>query len=108
MREISTSVTFEIKPGETVPMRITRSTRLSVCGAAVWATRSNDTEDYWLTPGDKLKLRERERLWLSVEGDRPAQIVFTIVPRTDQRAMNWIASGIGRLADRFRSSWRTV
>jgi hypothetical protein len=34
--------------------------------------------------------------------------VFTIVPRTDQRAMNWVANGIGRLVDRFRSSWRTV
>ena len=70
MREISTSVTFEIKPGETVPMRIGRSTQLKVQGAAVWATRSNDIEDYWLVPGDKLKLRQRERLWLSVDGDR--------------------------------------
>ena len=57
MREISTSITFEIEAGETVPMKITRSTRLSVHGAAVWATRSNDTEDYWLEPGDTLKLR---------------------------------------------------
>ena len=72
-------------------MRITRSTRLSVCGAAVWVTRSNDTEDYWLQPGDKLKLRERERLWLSVEGDRPAQVVFTIVPTRCDRAGDELA-----------------
>jgi hypothetical protein len=108
MREISTSVTFEIKPGETVPMRIARGTRLSVSGSAVWATRSDDIKDYWLVPGDTLKLRERERLWLSVEGDRPAHVVFTIVPRCDERAIRWMSTGIERLAQRFRSGWRTV
>jgi hypothetical protein len=108
MREISTNVVFEIRPGETVPMRIARGTRLTVQGAAVWATRSNDTEDYWLAPGDKLKLRERERLWLSVEGERPAQVVFTIAPRPDRRAIGWIAQRFDRMFDRFRSGWRTV
>ncbi|MDR5812209.1 MULTISPECIES: DUF2917 domain-containing protein [unclassified Caballeronia] len=108
MREISTSVTFEIKPGETVPMRIARGTRLAVQGNAVWATRSNDIDDYWLEPGDSLKLRERERLWLSVEGEQPAYVVFTIVPRCDERAIQWLSAGIERLAQRFRSGWRTV
>jgi hypothetical protein len=108
MREISTSVTFEIKPGETVPMRIARGTRLTVFGAPVWATRSNDIEDYWLTPGDRLKLRPRERLWLSTEGSEPAHVVFTIVPRCDQRAMNWAFAGIERVMQRLRAGWRTV
>jgi hypothetical protein len=99
MREISTSVTFEIKPGETVPMRIARGSRLTVHGTAVWATRSNDIEDYW---------RERERLWLSVEGDRPAHVVFTILPRCDERAMHWLSTRIERLAQRLRAGWRTV
>ncbi len=108
MREISTSVTFEIKPGETIPMRVARSTRLTVHGATVWATRSDDTEDYWLVPGDRLKLRERERLWLSVDGDRPAQVVFTIVPRCDERAIHWASTAIERLGQRLRSGWRVV
>ncbi|WP_044041865.1 DUF2917 domain-containing protein [Caballeronia insecticola] len=108
MREISTSVTFEIKPGETIPMRIARGTRLKVHGSAVWATRSNDIEDYWLTPGDQLKLRERERLWLSVEGDRPAYVVFTILPRCDERAMRWLSTRIERLTQRLRAGWRVV
>ncbi|SAL26387.1 hypothetical protein AWB71_01487 [Caballeronia peredens] len=108
MREISTSVTFEIKPGETIPMRIARGTRLAVHGSAVWATRSNDIEDYWLTPGDHLKLRERERLWLSVEGDRAAYVVFTILPRCDERAVRWLSAGFERLTQRLRAGWRTV
>lgn len=35
MREISSSVTFEIQPGETVPMKVVHSTRLSIQGATV-------------------------------------------------------------------------
>jgi hypothetical protein len=108
MREISTSVTFEIRPGETVPMRVARSTRLTVYGAAVWATRSNDIEDYWLLPGDRLKLRDRERLWLSVEGDKPARVVFTIVPRCDERAVRWASSLAERIAQLLRAGWRVV
>jgi hypothetical protein len=108
MREISTSVTFEIADGETVPMKIGRSVRLVVQGAPVWATRSNDTEDYWLVPGDSLKLRERERLWLSTEKGRTAQVVFTLAPRPDQRAIGLMARGLDKLAGRFRAGWRTV
>jgi hypothetical protein len=108
MREISTSVTFEIKPGETVPMCVARSTRLTVQGAHVWATRSNDIDDYFLAPGDRLKLRERERLWLSVDGDAPAFVVFTILPRCDERAMRWLSTRMERLVQRWRSGWRVV
>ena len=108
MREISPSITFEIGDGETVPMKIGRSVRLVVQGAPVWATRSNDTEDYWLVPGDSLKLRVRERLWLSTEKGRTAQVVFTLAPRVDQRAIGWLARGFEKLVGRFRSGWRTV
>jgi hypothetical protein len=108
MREISTSIRFEIGDGETVPMKIGRSVRLVVQGAPVWATRSNDTEDYWLVPGDSLKLHEHERLWLSTEKGRTAQVVFTLAPRADQQAIGWLARRFEKLAGRFRSGWRTV
>ncbi|KND55880.1 hypothetical protein BPUN_1464 [Candidatus Paraburkholderia kirkii] len=91
-----------------MPMRIARGTRLTVQGNPVWATRSNDIEDYWLAPGDDLKLRERERLWLSVEGERLAYVVFTILPRCDERAMHWLSMRVERLAQRLRAGWRTV
>jgi hypothetical protein len=76
MRQISSSVTFEIAPGETLPMMVAHSTRLSVHGAPVWVTRSNDVEDYWLAPGHSLRLRPGERLWLSTEGPRAASVAF--------------------------------
>jgi hypothetical protein len=108
MREISTSIIFEIGDGEVVPMRIGRGVKLTVQGASVWATRSNDTEDYWLAPGDTLKLRERERLWLSAETGQRAQVVFTLAPRCHQRAIGWLARRIERVTGRFGSGWRTV
>jgi hypothetical protein len=108
MREISTSVTFEITDSEVVPMRIGRSVKLTVQGAPVWATRSNDIRDYWLLPGDSIKLQARERLWLSTENGHRAQIVFARGTRMDKRAIGWFARRMERLADRFRSGWRVV
>jgi hypothetical protein len=108
MREISSSITFEIKGGETVPMKVVRSTRLAVSGSAVWVTRSDDTEDYWLEPGHTLRLRRGERLWLSVEADSRARVAFDVPARADVQAADWLV----RLADRFgmrlRDGWRTV
>jgi hypothetical protein len=108
MREISSSITFEIEPTETVPMTIVHSTRLAVHNAAVWVTRSNDVEDYWLAPGQELHLRRGERLWLSVVGTQPASIAFLApVPRRAS-LYDWFAGLAGRLSMRWRSGWRTV
>jgi hypothetical protein len=108
MREISSSITFEINAGETVPMKVSRSIRLAVSGGAVWVTRSDDTEDYWLQPGHTLKLRRGERLWLSVEhGDR-ARVAFAVPPRPAVRLIDWLTRVTDRLGLRSRDGWRTV
>ncbi|AJY41161.1 DUF2917 domain-containing protein [Burkholderia humptydooensis] len=108
MKEISSSITFEIQPGETVPMKVARSTRLTVRGAPVWATRSNDVHDYFLCAGETLKLRRGERLWLSADGETSACVSFSMIVPPQQAAV----SGIMRLAARFvalfRDGWRTV
>jgi hypothetical protein len=108
MQEISSSITFEINPGETVPMMVMKSTRLTVQGASMWVTRSNDTEDYWLEPGDCLRLRRGERLWLSAEGPRPASVAFWVAPRAKDGLRDWLAGVGSRLGLRMRSGWRTV
>jgi len=108
MREIFSSITFEIKAGETVPMKVVRSTRLAVSGAAVWVTRSDDTEDYWLEPGHTLRLRRGERLWLSVEGGERARVAFAVPARADVRVFDWLVRLADRLGMRFRDGWRTV
>ncbi|RFU47160.1 DUF2917 domain-containing protein [Paraburkholderia sp. DHOC27] len=108
MREISSSITFEINAGETVPMKVSRSIRLAVSGGAVWVTRSDDTEDYWLQPGHTLRLRRGERLWLSVEGGGRARVAFAVAPRADVRVFDWLARVSDRLGLRSRDGWRTV
>jgi hypothetical protein len=108
MREISSSITFEIVAGETVPMKITRSTRLVVHGASVWVTRSDDVEDYWLEPGKTLRLRRGERLWLSVERGTHARVAFSVPTRANEKALNWFARVSERFGARMRSGWRTV
>jgi hypothetical protein len=108
MREISSSITFEIVAGETVPMKIARSTRLVVHGGSVWVTRSDDVEDYWLEPGKTLRLRRGERLWLSVERGAQARVAFTVPTRVDEKALNWFARVSERFGSRLRSGWRTV
>ncbi|HZZ11735.1 MAG TPA: DUF2917 domain-containing protein [Paraburkholderia sp.] len=108
MREISSSIAFEIRNGETVPMKVARSTKLVVRGGAVWVTRSDDTEDYWLQPGHALHLRRGERLWLSAEGGRDARVAFSVPTRCDERALNWFARIGERLTMRLRGGWRTI
>lgn len=108
MREISSSITFEIQAGETVPLMVMRSTRLKVSGAAVWVTRSDDIEDYWLEAGHTLRLRRGERLWLSVEGGPVAWLAFSVPTRADERAINWFARVTDRLGCWLRQGWRTV
>src|ERR1700761_118329 len=106
MREISSSIGFEIRSGETVPLKVARSTRLAVSGGALWVTRSDDTEDYWLQPGHTLRLRRGERLWLSVESGERAQVAFAVPARADVRAFDWLLRAADRLGLRARDGWR--
>jgi hypothetical protein len=108
MREISSSVTFEIEPGETIPMMIAHSTRLTVEGAPVWVTRSNDVEDYWLSPGASLHLRRGERLWLSTEGERTARVGFVAPLARGALARDLLSAFAQRLGMNWRAGWRAV
>ncbi|MDQ7980243.1 DUF2917 domain-containing protein [Paraburkholderia sp. SARCC-3016] len=108
MREISSSIWFEVGNGETVPLRVTDSTQLTVHGGAVWVTRSDDVEDYWLEPGKTLRLRRGERLWLSAEGKTHACVEFFVPKRAGERAINWFARVAERFGARMRGGWLTV
>jgi hypothetical protein len=112
MQEISSSITFEIQPSEIVPMIVSKSSRLTVQGACMWVTRSNDVEDYWLQPGDCLRLRRGERLWLSAEGAQVACLVFSVAPPAKDGVRHGLRSGLANLGERLelrlRGGWRVV
>jgi hypothetical protein len=107
MRQISSSITFEIAPGEMLPMMVAHSTRLSVHGAPVWVTRSNDVEDYWLAPGQSLRLRPGERLWLSTEGGGSARVAF-VAPLSRASRLADVSRALSEWWGARRSGWRTV
>jgi len=97
MREISSDVTFEVRTEEVASIRVAHSTRVTVRCGTVWVTRSDDVEDYWLEPGQTLRLRRGERLWIGAEGDRPAWVAFALPASLRERATDTVQ----RVAARF-------
>ncbi|WP_175699718.1 DUF2917 domain-containing protein [Burkholderia ambifaria] len=108
MQEISSSITFEIPAGETVPMKVQRSTRLTVQCGPVWATRSNDVEDYFLVDGETLRLRRGERLWLSAERGQGAHVAFSVSRPAAEVARGVLARVRNRVNALVHDGWRTV
>ncbi|HEF5873932.1 TPA: DUF2917 domain-containing protein [Burkholderia cenocepacia] len=108
MQEISSSITFEIPAGETVPMKVQRSTRLTVQCGPVWATRSNDVDDYFLVDGETLKLRRGERLWLSAESREGACVAFSVSRPPKEVALGGLTRLRERVSALFHDGWRTV
>lgn len=89
MKEIFSTVAFELQAGERVGIRVRRGQELTVSGARLWLTRSNDDVDYFLFNGDALSLRPRETLWISVDDDQAARLVFTLAGGTGSRIADW-------------------
>ncbi|CAG9198079.1 conserved hypothetical protein [Burkholderia vietnamiensis] len=108
MQEISSSITFEIPAGETVPMKVQRSTRLTVQRGPLWATRSNDVEDYFLVDGETLRLRRGERLWLSAESAQGAYVAFSVSRPAADVARGALARLRERVSALLHDGWRTV
>jgi hypothetical protein len=107
VKEIFSTVTYEIQPGETVPMWVGRARLVRASGAKVWITRGDDPHDYWLVPGDEIGLRAGERLWIGVDGDRAAQLVFTMSAACGERVSNWLGARLEAFRER-RRGWRLV
>lgn len=108
MREISSDIRFAIARGETLSVRVTRSTRLAVTSGAVWLTRSDDIADYWLEPGHTVRLRRGERLWIGSEGGSAARIAFERPVGARQRAVDALARLALKLGMHVGDGWRTV
>lgn len=66
-----------LAPASAVSWRMTVDTELRAQGAPVWLTRAGHLDDYWLRPGDVIRLSRGERVWLSAEGDSAAHVTLT-------------------------------
>jgi hypothetical protein len=58
-------VQFAVAAGETVSLKIRRDAVVSAAGARLWVTRAGDEWDYWLKPGETLRLARDERVWVT-------------------------------------------
>ncbi len=91
MKEIFSTVAFELQPGERVGIRVRRGQALAVTGERVWLTRSNDETDYFLHDGESIALRSHETLWISVDGMRDARLLFTLAGGSGIRVVDWLS-----------------
>ncbi|WP_250513141.1 DUF2917 domain-containing protein [Caballeronia sp. INDeC2] len=96
-------VYFEVHAHQMVSWRLTRDAELRIGGAAassLWLTRHRDPYDYWMKPGDVVRLSRGERVWLTSESDRAIEASLTSY-RVMQRGFvsRWLAKFWPRIAD---------
>ncbi|HTH61885.1 MAG TPA: DUF2917 domain-containing protein [Paraburkholderia sp.] len=85
------SIRFTVDPRKTVTWKIASDSTLRVCRERIWLTRARSPYDYWLGPGEAIGLARGERIWLSSEADRPAEITLTSAwSRRRTVALAWI------------------
>ena len=62
-----------LAPAIAMSWRMTVDMELRAQNAPVWLTRAGHLDDYWLRPGDVIRLSRGERVWLSAEGESAAR-----------------------------------
>lgn len=70
-------IRFAIAPRTTMTWRAPRDAEIRAHDAALWITRPPSVDDYWVRPGDVLRIARGERIWLGTDGDQPAQASIT-------------------------------
>jgi hypothetical protein len=96
MKEIYSTIAFELAGGERIGIRVRRGEFLQASGERLWVTRSNDQADYFLHDGDTLALRPDETLWLSVDGLRTARLMVTLKAGTRGQLVSWLGDWLTR------------
>jgi hypothetical protein len=66
-----------VVPAQTVSWRLAADAELQVTEALVWVTRLFSPYDYWLQPGDVLRLTRGERIWVTTDAQGGARITLT-------------------------------
>jgi hypothetical protein len=69
-------IRFAVAPGQTVSWRVRADSELQIGNARAWVTRIFSPYDYWLQPGDVLRLARGERIWISTDSNICAEIML--------------------------------
>lgn len=76
---------FAVNPAVTVTWRVTADAELHVHSERIWLTRIRSPYDYWMNPGETMRLQRGERIWLSTDSEEAARVSLTSAwraPRT--------------------------
>lgn len=71
------SLHLPVESGKTFAWRLAADSELRVHQARVWLTRIHSPYDYWLQPGDVIRLRRGECIWLTTDADAVAEVSLT-------------------------------
>ena len=96
-------IRFAVAPRTTMTWRAPQDAEIRAHGAALWITRPPNVDDYWVQPGDVLRIARGERIWLGTDADRSAEATITTAyVRRGERVRRMLAQvqrllvGIGR------------
>ncbi len=93
---------FAVPPAVTLSWRVSCDAQLRVYGARVWITRACSPYDHWLQPGETLRVRRGERLWVATDDTQTARIALTsawpVQPGGVRRWIDWLSTWSGGLA----------
>ncbi|AWV04060.1 hypothetical protein DM992_22530 [Burkholderia sp. JP2-270] len=70
-------IRFAVAPRTTMTWRAPQDAEIRAHGAALWITRPPSVDDYWVQPGDVLRIARGERIWIGTDADRSAEASIT-------------------------------
>mgnify|MGYP001065564436 CR=1 FL=1 len=70
-------IRFAVAPRTTMTWRAPQDAEIRAHGAALWITRPPSVDDYWVQPGDVLRIARGDRIWIGTDADRSAEASIT-------------------------------
>ncbi|MCU9953788.1 DUF2917 domain-containing protein [Burkholderia sp. BKH01] len=98
-------IRFAVAPRTTMTWRAPQDAEIRAHGAALWITRPPSVDDYWVQPGDVLRIARGDRIWLGTDADRSAEAsITTAYVRRGERFRRMLAQVQRLLAGVWRRS----
>ncbi|KVL37367.1 DUF2917 domain-containing protein [Burkholderia sp. MSMB1835] len=70
-------IRFAVAPRTTLTWRAPSDAEIRAHGAPLWITRPPSVDDYWVRPGDVLRIARGDRIWLGTDDDAAAEASIT-------------------------------
>ncbi|MCA8092417.1 DUF2917 domain-containing protein [Burkholderia anthina] len=96
-------IRFAVAPRTTLTWRAPGDAEIRAHGAPLWITRPPDIDDYWVQPGDVLRIARGDRIWLGTDDARSAEASITLAcVRRGERLRRTLAQVQRLLVGRWR------